>query len=114
MTLQLSQTKTKTEELAWNASEPSVTTELQLTLQNSGIDKPKPTVQISKTAFHIRDYYGETDRISFRFWSDAGEISDAVVAFVAATYDGLSSTNETVRQDARELLDRILGAAGNA
>lgn len=106
MTLQLSTIKTTREALAWNASAPEISTENELTLQG------KATVQISRSAIHIRDGYGERERVSFRYWSDHSEVENAVVDFVAALHDGLSSDSENVRSSARELLARILGAAG--
>lgn len=108
MTLKLTTQKTTTETLAHNASVPEVTTVSELTVSGTG------TVQISRSALYVRDGYGETDRISFRYWSDAREIENAVVDFVAALHDGLSDGSEHSRNACRELLDRILGAAGNA
>lgn len=108
MTIKISTTKTTTETLNWNASEPSVTTENQLTIQGKAI------VEISSSAIYIRDNYGEENRTVVRYWSDHGEAANAVVDYVAKLHDGLSSTSENVRQSSRELLDRILGAAGNA
>ena len=73
-------------------------------------------LSISRSAIHISDAYGETDRLSFRYWSDNREVENAVVDFVAALHDCASNVNnsDSGRQSARELLDRILGAAGNA
>ena len=110
MTLQLSTIKTTREALAWNASVPEVSRENELTLSG------KASLSISRSAIHIRDGYGERERISFRYWSDNREVEDAVVDFVAALHDCASNVNisDSGRQSARELLDRILGAAGNA
>ena len=110
MTLQLTQTKTTRETLAWNASVPEISTENELTLSG------KASISISRSHIAIRDGYGERDRISFRYWSDNREVENAVVDFVAALHDCASNVNnsESGRQEARELLDRILGAAGNA
>ena len=111
MTLQLSTIKTTREALAWNASTPEVSHEHEVTLSGKTAD-----LSISRSAIHIRDGYGERERISFRYWSDNREVENAVVDFVAALHDCASNVNnsDSGRQSARELLDRILGAAGNA
>ena len=110
MTLQLSTTKTTREALASGASVPEISHENELTLSGKG------GLSISRSAIHIRDGYGERERISFRYWSDDREVENAVVDFVAALHEYASNTNssDNGRQSARELLDRILGAAGNA
>ena len=111
MTLQLSTIHTTRETLSWNASEPETSTEKEITVMG----KPG-NLSISRSAIHISDAYGEADRLSFRYWSDNREVENAVVDFVAALHDCVSNVNnsERGRQEARELLDRILGAAGNA
>ena len=106
MTLKLTTQKTTTETLAHGATVPDVTTLNETTISGTG------TVQISRSAIHIRDGYGETHRQSFRYWSDAREVENAVVDFVAELYKGLSSESEYTRKTCRELLDRIIGAAG--
>ena len=106
MALKLTTQKTTTETLAHGATVPDVTTLNETTLSGTG------TVQITRSAIYIRDGYGETNRQSFRYWSDAREVENAVVDFVAALHDGLSSDSEHTRNSCRELLDRILGAAG--
>ena len=108
MALKLTIQKTITETLAHGASVPAITTCNETTLSGTG------TVQISRSAIYIRDGYSEDNRQSFRYWSDAREVENAVVDFVATLHDGLSSDNEHTRNSCRELLDRILGAAGNA
>ena len=108
MALKLSTQKTTTETLAHNASEPIINTCNETTLSGTG------TLQITRSSIHIRDDYGKDHRQSFRYWSDAREVENAVVDFVAVVYDGLSSDNEHTRNSCRELLDRIIGAAGNA